>query len=323
MTTRTSHGPLHPRASRHAAWMVVVLCAIGLAPGCAEKTTHERITMGWTPKGAQASPWDGPAAIPGLELYVVRSGERRSWGAAREPGASGYLRGKPAFDAARARARSDDPALLAALSMLFLEDDVAGKKPWIAPETSSPAPEEQAIASPPSLAGDLLTYWRDHVQLANMVRCQANLADGTVQCELGTKILRERALAEDPMAVLEKDLAADDIHRVMGGIEKLSELGTPESVARIRGMALNEPNFRLRVAAVEAIEEHPGDEVTATLSRVLLFDGYPEVRRAAAQVLGRQGDPAARKALEKAAAGDGDERVRSSAKHALTRLRTR
>jgi hypothetical protein len=46
--------------------------------------------------------------------------------------AQGDLRGKEAFDAVRARI-GNDPIALATLPMLFLDDGVAGRKPWTQP----------------------------------------------------------------------------------------------------------------------------------------------------------------------------------------------
>jgi hypothetical protein len=110
---------------------------------------------------SKSSPWN-ELAVPGVELYVEHETVRphRARGSARVDGSSTKLHGKEAFDAARARA-GDDPAALAALAMLFLDEDVAGKKPWTGP-VGPQVPEQQAIARPPALSGDTLVYWRFH-----------------------------------------------------------------------------------------------------------------------------------------------------------------
>lgn len=310
--------------------MELVRCVLALAlivggVACTEKHsperhTTERKTMGWPPSGAEPSRWDGAEQIPGLEIYIVRDDSPRTWGAAREVGANTYMTGKSAFDAARARVKDPSPAFLAELAMLFLDDQVAGQKPWTGPGASARAPEEQAAAEPPAVRDGVLEYWRFHAQLAGMVRCRVQLDAGAVSCELATKILRERALADDPMAVIEAELAADDIPQRTRAIEQLAAMGTPESRERLHALALNQAHYRVREAAVNAIASLRNRASTATLSRILLYDGHAEVRRAAAIALGQLGDPAGRDALERAAEGDGDGKVRGEAQHALTLL---
>ncbi|WP_428264122.1 HEAT repeat domain-containing protein [Haliangium sp.] len=277
--------------------------------------------MGWPPGGTEVSRWEHSARVPSFELYLVADGSASPWGAARKPDSEVYLKGRAAFDAVREDVGDGDARLLAGLAMLFLDDDVAGQEPWTEVTVPDRVPAQQAIAEPPSLSGNTLQYWRFHAQLADLVRCRANLDSGEVQCTLGGEILRERALAADPMAVIEQELAADDIYARIRGIEQLARMGTDEGRQRLYDAALNQGHFQVREAAVNAIAESGGEGATATLSRILLFDGHAKVRRAAAVGLGALGDPAAREALEKAAKGDADGRVRGEAEYAMTRLR--
>ncbi len=143
------------------------------------------------PSGSRSTaPWN-ELQVPGVELFLEteQASPYRSWGAARIDGASGTLHGKPAFEAVRARAASD-PTTLTTLAMLFLDDGVAGRKPWTRPQGGSVPPEEDAIARPPVLSGDTLVYWRAHVQLADLVRCQASLASGEVTCALASQRIK-------------------------------------------------------------------------------------------------------------------------------------
>src|SRR3954463_4899436 len=115
----------------------------------------------------EARSWN-ELAIRGVEIILDRSSAApfRAWAGARLDGAGRELRGKAAFDAVRARA-GDDPTTLATLAMLFLEDGVAGNKPWIRPDGPQ-VRDQQAIAGPPALSGDTLVYWRFHEQLADL-----------------------------------------------------------------------------------------------------------------------------------------------------------
>lgn len=272
------------------------------------------------PAGEEATPWRGFLQVPGMQLFVLSDSAKRTRGAARIAGQSGMLRGKPAFDEARKRIGDSDPAALAALSMFFLEEDVAGQKPWTSIEVPDRVPEQQAIAAPPRLSDGVLEYWRFHAQLADMVRCRLTMSSGEVTCELGTAILRERELAQDPMAAVDKDLQANDIYLRMRAIDTLAQLDTDEAHQKLIELALDQKHYKVREAAVKALGKTGGKGVVAALSRVLLFDGHQKVRLAAAAALGALRDPGAREALEKAAKGDGNELVRAEAKRALQNL---
>src|SRR5215212_4266284 len=126
--------------------------------------------MGSPPFESKSSPWN-ELTLPGVELSVEHetSPPHRSRASARVDGGP-KLYGKDAFDATRAKAGAD-PTALATLAMLFLDEGVAGKKPWTAP-VGPQVPDQQAIARPPALSGDTVVYWRSHAQLADLVRCR-------------------------------------------------------------------------------------------------------------------------------------------------------
>jgi hypothetical protein len=277
--------------------------------------------MGWPPRAVDVSPWNESVQVPDMELYVCSDSAKRTWGAARIAGSRKYLEGKKAFNAARKRVGDSDPMVLATLAMLFLDDNVAGKEPWIEPKPSSERPaEQQAMVEPPKLSGVTLEYWRSHSQLADLVRCRVTLTTGKVECEMARSILRARAMAENPWAVIEEDLESDDIYGRMHGIEQLAAMRTPRAIARLHDLALNQGHFRVREAAVKALATTAGEGTVETLSRVLLFDRHAKVRQAAARALGELRDPAAHDALRRAKDGDADGNVRHEAEYALKHL---
>jgi hypothetical protein len=299
-----------------AAVFVLWLGALALA-ACNEG--HKK--MASPPFESKSStPWN-ELSIPGVELYVEHedAAPHRSRGSARVDGASARLYGKEAFDAARAKA-GDDPTTLATLAMLLLDEDVAGKKPWMAPGGARP-PEQQAIARPPARSGDTLVYWREHAQLADLVRCKVTLSTGKLACELGGDVLQAERVGANPADAAKQYLASDNVNDRLRGIEALGKVGDDRAREQLIDMALNKYDWRERQAAVTVLGKLGGAGVTATVSRVLLYDQYPEVRQAAATALGELRDPAGREALERAANGDANGRVQVLAADALKRLK--
>ena len=301
------------RKPRTAA-IVLWIGALTLATACNEG--HKKMPPS-PPFESQSSPWN-ELAVPGVEisLQVEKSPPYRAWGAARVDGRD--LRGKDAFDAARARAGAD-PSVLATLAMLFLDEGVAGKKPWTQPDGPTAA-EQQAIAKPPALAGDTLVYWRRHAQTADLVRCRVVLSVGNVTCELGGDVLQAERTAKDPSEAAKHYLASDNPIVRTRGIEALGQVGTDASRAQLIDIALNANDPRERATAVKVLGKTGGAGVAAAVSRVLLYDRFEEVRQVAATALGQLRDPAGREALQKAESGDANGRVQVLAAEALKQL---
>lgn len=294
----------------------VGLATLALSAACNEGNKK----MAPPPFESKSTIWK-ELAVPGVDLYleVEKNPPYRSAGAARVDGSSRYLRGKEAFDATRARVGNDATAM-ATLAMLFIDEGVAGKKPWTQP-VGPQVPEQQAIAKPPTLAGDTLAYWRAHAQLADLVRCRVSLSSGNVASELGGNVLQAERTAKDPAAAAKEYLASDNVYTRTRGIEVLGKVGDDRSREQLIDFALNAHDPRERKAAVEVLGKTGGGGVVAALSRVLLYDRFDEVREVAATALGELRDPAGRDALQRAEQGDSDIRVRVLATDALKKLK--
>ena len=274
------------------------------------------------PFGSKSSASWNELTVPGMELFLEaeKTSPYRSWGAARVDGSRSYLRGKEAFDAARTRV-GNNPTALATLSMLFLEEGVAGKKPWTQPTGGAMGPDQEAIAKPPTLSGGNLIYWRPHAQLADLVRCRVSLSSGDVACELGGDVLFAERVAKDPAGAAKKYLASDNLYTRTRGIEALGHVGDDHAREQLIDIALNAYEREERRVAVTVLGKTGGAGVVAALSRVLLYDRFDEVREAAATALGDLRDPAARDALQRAESGDADIRVRVLSTDALKKLK--
>lgn len=298
------------------AAFVLWIGAVALFAACSEGDKK------MPPFGSKSSSSWNELTVPGVELSleVEQASPYRQWGAARVDGSSGSLHGKEAFDAARARVASD-PTALATLSMLFLDEGVAGKKPWTQPGTGSRPPDQEAIARPPALSGDTLVYWRAHAQLADLVRCRVSLSSGKLACELGGDVLQAERTAKDPTGAAKQDLASDNVNVRIRGLQALGHVGDAHARDQLIDFALNAYDLRERQAAVEVLGKLGGTGVVAAVSRVLLYDHNAEVRQAAATALRELHDPAARDALEKAANGDANGRVQVLAAEALEQLK--
>jgi hypothetical protein len=269
------------------------------------------------PFESKSSAWN-ELSVPGAELLIdqEQTAPYRARGAARVDGKE--LRGKDAFDATRTRVNGD-PIAIATLAMLFIDDGVAGKHPWTQPSGARP-PDQQAVAKPPALAGDTLTYWRAHAQLADLVRCKVSLSSGEIACELGSAIVQTDRAAQDPDAAAKQDLASTNVNDRIRGIHTLGQSKDPHARDQLIELALNAYDFRERAAATETLGKLGGPGVVGAVSRILLFDQYPEVRQVAATALGDLRDPAGRDALQKASTGDANGRVQVLASEALKRI---
>jgi hypothetical protein len=272
------------------------------------------------PFGSKSSAWN-ELSVPGVELFVEtdRSFPYRASGSAKVDGERGTLRGKQAFDATRGKVGNDATAL-ATLAMLFLDDGVAGKKPWTKLEGER-SPDQQAIAKPPALSGDNLVYWRFHIQTADLMRCRVSLSRGEVSCEMGGDVLQAERVAKDPGGTAKADLASDNPFIRARGIRALGAVGDDASRRQLIDFALNAHSPLERRTAVEVLGKVGGAGVVDAVSRVLLLDKGDEVREAAATALGALRDPAGRDALEKAEKGDASGRVQVLAAEALKQLK--
>jgi len=296
--------------------LVPWIAAFALSTACNEGDKK----MAPLPFESKSSRWN-ELTVPGVELFIERetAAPHRGQGAARVDGARGYLHGKDAFDVARARV-GNDPTALATLAMLFLDDDVAGKKPWTQPQGPR-VPEQQAIAKPPALSGDSLVYWRSHEQAADLVRCRVSLSTGTVAWELGGDVLQAERVTKDPAAAAKQYLASTNFADRTRGIQALGEVGDDRAREQLIELALNANDLRERRAAVKVLGKTLGAGVVTAVSRALLYDKSDEVRQAAATALGQLRDPAAREALQQAESGDSNGRVQVLAADALKQLK--
>jgi len=267
-----------------------------------------------------SSPWN-ELKVTGVEFFLEteKSPPYRSVGAAKVDGSS-LQHGKDAFDAIRGRVAGDATAL-ATISMLFLDDGVAGKKPWTQPTGGATPPDQEALARPPALSGDTLVYWRDHVQTADLVRCKLALSSEELTCEIATKVVQTDREGKDPAGAAKEDLASDNIVVRTRGIEALGKVGDDRSREQLIELALNAYQPEERRVAVTVLGKTGGTGVVSALGKVLLLDKFDEVREAAATALGELRDPAAREALRRAEGADADIRVRVLATEALKKLK--
>ena len=293
-----------------------LLAGFGAVPVAACNEGHQK-----TPSPSfEATSWN-ELASSGVEISLdsANASPSRSWGVARLDGSSRELRGKVAFDAVRGRA-GNDPTVLATLSMLFLDDGVSNLKPWTKVDGTRSA-EQQAVAKPPAVSGDTLTYWRFHERLADMVRCQLQLSSGQITCQLGGDVVQSERIAGDPAAAAKQYLASPEAGDHLRGIEALGRVKDDHAREQLIDFALNAYNPQERRAAVQVLGTTGGTGVVAALSRVLLYDKDSNVRGAAAAALGKLRDPAGRDALERADKGDSDARVQVVAGEALKQLK--
>lgn len=299
--------------ARHITRLVVI-GALAAALACNEGDKK------MPPFGSKSTAWN-ELGVPGAELFVEtdKAFPYRPSGSARVDGERGTLRGKQAFDATRSRVGNDATAL-ATLAMLFIDDGVAGKKPWTRADGTVSA-DQQAIAKPPAVSGDTLVYWRFHAQSADLVRCTVSLSRGEISYEMGGDVLQAERVARDPAGTAKADLASDNPFVRARGIQALGKVGDDRAREQLIDFALNAYSPLERRTAVEVLGKLGGVGVVAAVSRVLLHDKGDDVREAAATALGALRDPAGRDALERAEKGDSNARVQVLAAEALKQLK--
>jgi hypothetical protein len=293
---------------------LVVIGALAVAPACNEGDKK------MPPFGSKSTAWN-ELSVPGAELFVEtdKSFPYRPSGSARVDGERGTLRGKEAFDATRSRVGNDATAI-ATLAMLFIDEGVAGRKPWTKLEGNVTL-DQQAIARPPSVSGDTLVYWRFHAQSADLVRCTVSLSRGEISYEIGGEVLQAERVAKDPAGTAKADLASDNPFVRARGIQALGKVGDDHAREQLIDFALTAYSPLERRTAVEVLGKLGGAGVVAAVSRVLLHDKGDDVREAAATALGALRDPAGRDALERAEKGDSNARVQVLAAEALKQLK--
>jgi hypothetical protein len=265
---------------------VLALCLIGPVALACNRGREMPVS---TEASGSLSPWN-KVKVPGMELFVQRDVSGYDavpvHGVARITGSRDVLKGKAAFDAARSRT-GDDPTTLAALAMLFLDDQsdgVTGHMPWTA-ITHTKAPEEEALAAPPRLLGPTLEYWRSHAMLNNLVRCRLTLASGEVTGELAGQLLHEQQLAADPYKLIDQELATNDSNDWRLAVADLMKIGDDKARSRLIDLALNADWPQKRQAAVEALGSLPGPRVMEALQRIQQYDKSEDVSSAAFRAL--------------------------------------
>lgn len=268
--------------------------------------------MAWVPAGRAATRAAFPSA-PSAELYVLSDGPR-SEGALRVGDRT--LQGAAAFREALPLAKTTEDQ--AFLSMLFLESDVAGRRPWTAPTGKT---RQEPVAQPPMRDGDRLIYWRLHPQRADLERVTVSMgATSVLSVEDGSAILRAaggRDTIEQALADLRDP---DDIDACRAAIGRLQASQDPRGYPILIDQALHAPAPIVQEAAIEAVAGLPVPGRTEVLVQLLQSAPRAKTRYAAATQLLRLRDPAARPALEAAAARDADPQVRSMATAALAEL---
>lgn len=198
-----------------------------------------------------------------------------------------------------------EPLLLARAALALVDDGAAA--PWTVAIGGAYPQDVEAMAAAPRVEAGRLTYWRTAAgTVADLARCSVELSTGQVSCINGAELR--------PPEVY---LASGDVYVRLRGVAGLER---DHRTTDLMATALNDPDPRVRSGAVAALGRSRASGVTADVCRVLLLDGYPEVRLVAATTLGALNDPAAVDSLRRAAAGDADAGVRSAASAALLTL---
>lgn len=108
----------------------------------------------------------------------------------------------------------------------------------------------------------------------------------------------------------------------LSGVKALSRIGGAVAASAL-SIAVKNQNPHVRIHAVRALAEVGNPSVVPILLGALNFDDVPEVRRGAAEALGRLGDPSARKHLVRILKDQAEEvSVRASLIKALSKIGT-
>ena len=291
----------------------------------------------------QVKSWAGPDAtvmpvediqLPGMSFFWIGTakpgGPERGKGVAVIDGADRWLEGKEAMRVVLDR-KVSDPALLARLSLLLLEDGgtpITDLGDTQALPASAVPEARQAGVTPPQMRGagqnQVLEYWSYFRRLSRPGLMRSQLDLGTLQVTRAS-LAEIQAQGTDPIAEAETWLSSPDTNTRRKGVEQLAancgNARTGQALARvITGQAQTDT----RALAAQLSKSCRGEStarVVEALVKALGTDASAEVRQWAASSLGEIGDASARAALEKAHASDADEGVRLMAQMAVKKLR--
>ena len=274
----------------------------------------------WAGEGVEAEPWR-EQGVPGVRLYRLAKASR-AWGAVVLDDQPVPLQGPAAFRAVLERLDPEVIAedVLAGLAMLLVEPGprVAGRVPWLQQEPGDlRAPGQQALAKPPRLVAEELTYWHWDDREAGLIRCRVMLDSLYVACEAGAALVADAGSKEDPIARARRELATSDPAARLAGVHRLARVeGSLASSLLLELVQLDE-DPAVRRAAVAALGHLRPPGSGEILGRVLLNDQDPEVRLGAAGVLGVIASEELELPLQIAAKGDPSPAVRMAAASAL------
>lgn len=274
--------------------------------------------------------------VPGMRFFWIGqsgpSGPERGKGVAVIDGADRWLEGKDAMRAALDR-KVTDPALLARLSLLLLEDGgtpITDLGDTQALPATAVEDARQAGVTPPQMRGSgqnqVLEYWSYFRRLSRPSMMRSRLDLSALQVTRSS-LAEIQAQGADLVVQAEAWLGSPDINTRRKGVEQLAancaDARAAQALARVvTGHA--QADTRALAAQMSkgcrgagASTSHVGEALVKALGN----DASAEVRQWAASSLGELGDASARAALEKAQASDADEGVRLMAQMAARKLR--
>jgi hypothetical protein len=275
------------------------------------------------PDGRRAQRLQPSWAIAGLDLLLVE-GERYSTGAVCDKQDGKLFTAKDGFLVAQKRLGSRDPVALAGLSMLLLEQGVAGQDPWTGPGSyGGREPPAEVNAGPPTIDGQTLRYWRSHVELANFVRVELHLESLALQTTLDSDIMRAQAQPSDELARAKQDLESNHLPTCQRAVGALAKMATAEADQLLMAAARDHRAWKVRLAAVRALASRAPTGAVEAITHILLTDSHNDVREASASALGTLGQatPEVLDALSRVAEGDGSQVVRDTATISLGKLK--
>ena len=276
----------------------------------------------WAGAGARVKPWPGADVQP-LGLFEVKRPEtatRRAETVAVVVDAGGQvLAGDAALAAVVAAALGSDRAARLAPAVSALAGD--GRAPVSSPaEATRGRAEEKKLIAPPRIDGDVLEYWTASPR-SGIRRWRFQLSSHDIDDASAQSLLED---ASDPVALAETQIAqpADVAQRQGIGLlaARCQDARAMQALLRVSTDHEKPATRAMAVAALGSCRHAPAVPV---LVRILVGDGFAEVRAAAAAAIAAMGKQAARPAiepLEKARSGDPDPKVRGAADLALEKL---
>jgi hypothetical protein len=256
-----------------------------------------------------------PREVPGWEVWTLYEGRENVTYRSVLVNGNRVLGGPGAFRTARAALHTDDPVVLAQLSMKFAERNAAGTDPWVSLASGGSSRVAKALATPPMLTGDILVYWRIRGRVSDLMRITMNAATGLVlSTESGSRMLDVLETPRDPLA-----RAARQLETGSGGtaISALRESKDPRAWLMIVYAAVNHADSLVQEAAVNALAALRPPGIGALLGIVIAGRGTPTGRFVALARLRELLDPGGRPAVERVAAGDPDQQMQKFSRYAL------